>query len=117
MNGTGQDLRYALRRLGKSPAFTAVAVITLALGATRGTVLRMVLAEVLGMAGLGIAVGLPVALLLSSTIRSQLFGVSSKDPVTLWIATLAVIALAVASAALPARRAAKVDPMVALRYE
>jgi ABC-type antimicrobial peptide transport system permease subunit len=91
--------------------------IRIALGATRSTVLRMVLTEVLWLAGIGIAVGLPASLLLTQTIRSQLFGISNNDPLTLGMVVLLVSALALASAALPARRASKVDPMVALRYE
>jgi putative ABC transport system permease protein len=55
--------------------------------------------------------------LLTRAIRSQLFGVTSYDPLTLCVVVLAVSTLAFASAALPARKAAKVDPMVALRYE
>jgi putative ABC transport system permease protein len=50
-------------------------------------------------------------------VRSQLFGISSSDPLTLCLATLMIVVVATASALLPARRAAKVDPMVALRYE
>jgi putative ABC transport system permease protein len=91
--------------------------IRIALGATRSTGLRMVLTEVLWLAGIGIAVGLPTSLLLMRTIRSQLFGISNDDPLTLCAVVFLVSALALASAALPARRAAKVDPMVALRYE
>jgi putative ABC transport system permease protein len=91
--------------------------IRIALGATRTTVLRMVLTEVLWLAGIGIAVGLPTSLLLTRTIRSQLFGISNNDPLTLCAVIFLVSALALASAALPARRAARVDPMVALRYE
>lgn len=91
--------------------------IRIALGATRSTVLRMVLTEVLWLAGIGIAVGLPASILLTQTIRSQLFGISNNDPLTLCVVVFLVSALALASAALPARRAAKVDPMVALRYE
>jgi putative ABC transport system permease protein len=91
--------------------------IRMAVGATRAAVIRMVLAEVLVMAGIGIIVGAPLSLLLAHTVRSQLFDVSSSDPLTLSVVILAVVALAFVSAALPARRAAKVDPMVALRYE
>lgn len=91
--------------------------IRIALGATRSTVLRMVLTEVLWLAGIGIAVGLPASLLLTQTIRSQLFAISANDPLTLCVVVFLVSVLALASAALPARRAAKVDPMVALRYE
>jgi ABC-type antimicrobial peptide transport system permease subunit len=60
---------------------------------------------------------LPVSLLLAAAIRSQLFGISSHDPVTFGAVVFLVSGLAFASAALPARRAAQVDPMVALGYE
>lgn len=91
--------------------------IRIAVGATRARVIRMVLKEVLWMAGTGIAIGVPLALLLSSLVRTQLFGVSGSDPFTLCAVCAVILAVALASAALPARRAAKVDPIVALRYE
>ena len=91
--------------------------IRIALGATRARVIRMVLTEVSWLAGIGIVAGLPVSLLLAHAVRSQLFGVSTSDPLTIWVVCLAVVAVGFASAALPARRAAKVDPMVALRCE
>jgi ABC-type antimicrobial peptide transport system permease subunit len=91
--------------------------VRIAMGATRTTVVRMVLAEVLWLAGIGIAAGLPLSLLFAQAVRSQLFGVSNSDPLTLSVVIVLVAAVAFGSAALPARRAAKVDPMVALRYE
>ena len=91
--------------------------VRMAIGATRAAVLRMVLAEVLWMAGYGIAVGLPLSFLLARSVRHQLFGVSGSDPLILCVVCLVIVSVALASAALPARRAAKVDPMVALRYE
>jgi putative ABC transport system permease protein len=91
--------------------------VRIAMGATRTTVVRMVLAEVLWLAGIGIAAGLPLSLLFAHAVRSQLFGVSNNDPLTLGMAIVLVAAVAFLSAALPARRAAKVDPMVALRYQ
>ena len=91
--------------------------IRIALGATRITIIRMVLVEVLWLAGIGIAAGLPLSLLFAHAVRSQLFGVSNSDPFTLGVVVVLVAAVAFVSAALPARRAASVDPMVALRYE
>ena len=91
--------------------------IRMALGATRGSVVRMVLFEVLWLAGISIAVALPLSLLLMRAARSQLYGISSSDPLTLCLMTVLVIVVALASAMLPARRAAKVEPMKALRYE
>ncbi len=91
--------------------------IRIALGAGRRSVMRMVLVEVLWLAGVSIAVALPASLLLTSAVRSQLYGISSSDPLTLVVVTALVAAVALASALLPARRAAKTEPMVALRYE
>jgi putative ABC transport system permease protein len=91
--------------------------IRMALGATRATVVRMVLFEVLWLAGISIAITLPVSLLAMRAVRSQLFGISSSDPLTLGLMTLLVTLVALASAMLPARRAARVEPMTALRYE
>jgi putative ABC transport system permease protein len=91
--------------------------IRIALGAARSSVMRMVLVEVLWLAGISIAVALPASLLLTWAARSQLFGISSSDPLTLAVVTLLVAAVALASALLPARRAARTDPMKALRYE
>jgi ABC-type antimicrobial peptide transport system permease subunit len=91
--------------------------IRMALGATRASVVRMVLFEVLWLAGISIAITLPASLLLMRAVRSQLYGISSSDPLTLGLMTLLVTLVALASAMLPARRAARVEPMKALRYE
>lgn len=91
--------------------------IRMALGATRGGVVRVVLMEVLWLAGIAVVIALPLSLLLGRAVRSQLFGVSSSDPSSLAAATLLIVLVAIAAASLPARRAAKVDPIVALRYE
>jgi predicted permease len=91
--------------------------LRIALGAARGSVMRMVLREVLWLAGISTAIALPASVLLARSIRSQLFGISSSDPLTLLLVTLLIVLIAVLSALVPARRAAKVDPMVALRYE
>jgi ABC-type antimicrobial peptide transport system permease subunit len=91
--------------------------IRLSLGSTRGRVLSLVLRETLWMVVAGIAIGVPVTLLLARLVSSQLYGVSSGDPLTLAIAALLMLAVAVLSGLIPARRAARVDPMIALRYE
>jgi len=91
--------------------------IRIALGATRGAVARMVLTEVAQLAGTSILVALPLAWILSHLVRSQLFGVSNHDPLTLGVTTLLVAIVALLAAWLPTRRATRIDPMVALRYE
>jgi ABC-type antimicrobial peptide transport system permease subunit len=91
--------------------------IRLALGATRATVLGMVLRESLLLVLAGIAIGVPLALAASRLISGLLFGVSATDPATISLASVLMIVVAALAALLPARRAARVDPMVALRYE
>jgi len=91
--------------------------IRMALGAQRFAVMRLVLADVLWLAGIAIVVTLPLAVLLSRTVRSQLYGVSPADPTVLVAGTLMIAVVAMLSALLPARRAATVEPMKALRTE
>ncbi len=91
--------------------------VRLAVGAQRGEVLLMVLRESLILAGVGIAIGLPLALLASRLLRAMLFGVGPDDWLTFAGALLAVVMVAVAAAFIPARRAAGTDPMQALRAE
>ena len=91
--------------------------IRMALGATRASVVRVVLFEVLWLAGIAVAVALPLSLLLGSAVRSQLYGISSSDPLSLIAATLLIVLVALIAASLPAGRAARVNPIVALRYE
>ena len=77
----------------------------------------MVLSEVARLTAIGMAAGLPLCFILARAVHDQLFGISNYDPLTLCVVCVVIMAVAFASAALPARRAAKVDPMVALRYE
>ena len=79
--------------------------------------MRMILREALAVTMAGIVIGLPCALAAARIITHMLFGVTPYDPVTLVIVSAALIAVAVAACYVPARRAMKVDPMVALRYE
>ena len=91
--------------------------IRMALGADRGTVVRMVMREVGWMAAIGIAIGLPCAIALGRLIQSQLFGLAAYDPLTLALATVTLAAAALVAGYIPAERATRVDPVVALRYE
>ncbi len=91
--------------------------VRMALGADRATVMGLVLRDVLKLAGISVLVALPVALLATRALKSQLFGVSTMSPMVYVPVTLVVLVVAVVAAALPARRAAGVDPMEALRSE
>jgi putative ABC transport system permease protein len=91
--------------------------IRMALGAKRENVLRLVISSALILATTGIAIGLGGALLLTRLMSGLLYGIRPGDPTT-FVATVIVLGvLAFAGSYIPARRAAKVDPMVALRYE
>jgi ABC-type antimicrobial peptide transport system permease subunit len=91
--------------------------VRMALGASRSSVVRMVLQEVLWLAGIGIVVALPVSVGLSRLMKTQLYGVSNYDPLTVAAVVVLVTLVALVAALLPARRAAGIDPMKALRYE
>jgi predicted permease len=89
--------------------------VRLALGATSGSVVRLVLRDTMVMMSIGIAIGAPAALALSSLVESQLYGVAAHDPLTLFAATALMACVAVAAGYLPARRAAMTDPTIVLR--
>jgi ABC-type antimicrobial peptide transport system permease subunit len=91
--------------------------IRLALGATRPNVLRMVLRQGMTPVGVGIGLGAVAACALTRVLRGMLYGVSPMDPLTFAAGTLLLSLIAILACFLPARRAARIDPMVALRHE
>jgi ABC-type antimicrobial peptide transport system permease subunit len=91
--------------------------VRMALGAVTGNVVWLVVREVLLMVAIGVAVGVPAALALTRLLGSQLYGIAPGDPATVVFATLGIAAIAALSAYFPARRATRVDPVNALRYE
>jgi predicted permease len=91
--------------------------IRLALGAQPGLVIWMVMREVLVLLGIGLAVGIPAAIALGRYVSTVLYGITPNDP---WMATWTMVLLTIVSAAaglIPARRASRIDPILALRYE
>ncbi len=91
--------------------------IRMALGASQSDVLGMVMKEVVALVAIGLAIGVPLALVSSRLISSLLFGLKPTDPLILAAATVLVLAVTALAGYLPARRAMRVDPMIALRYE
>ena len=88
-----------------------------ALGATRANVFTLVVRQGLVLALLGVAIGIPAAVALTRVIASRLFGVTATDPTTLAAAAVMFVSIALLACSIPARRATKVDPLVALRTE
>jgi ABC-type antimicrobial peptide transport system permease subunit len=91
--------------------------LRMALGASRTGVLRMVLSEGGKLAAIGVVIGLAASLALTQLMGSMLYGVSATDPLTFIGVAIILTLIALAACYIPARRAMRVDPMVALRYE
>ena len=91
--------------------------LRIALGAQRSALLRMVLRDAWRLVGIGLAIGVPIALLSGSALRAILFEVAPDDGRTIAVVCLLLAGVATAAAYAPARRASRIDAMVALRNE
>jgi predicted permease len=91
--------------------------IRMALGAQRGSVLWLVMRRAAAFLIIGASIGIPAALLATRLVKTFLYGISAEDPMAIILATLVLVAVTALASFLPARRATKVDPMIALRYE
>ena len=91
--------------------------IRMALGARGNNIIWMILREVLSLVIAGLLIGVPTALFAGRFISNQLFGLNPSDPVTLIGAALTLTLVALLAGFLPARRASRVNPLIALRYE
>jgi putative ABC transport system permease protein len=91
--------------------------VRMALGARRSDVLKMVMGQGMRLTGIGLAIGLAAALGATRLLSPLLYGIGANDPTTMTAVALGVAAIALSACYLPARRAMRVDPSVALRYE
>ena len=91
--------------------------IRMALGAQRGAVVRMVLGEVLVLAAASLGIGMGIALATSKFVASFLYGIQPNDPVALALAVLTLLGAALVAGYVPARKASRIDPIIAVRHE
>jgi len=91
--------------------------IRMALGARAGDVLRLVMSESMRLVAIGVAIGLAVAMAAGRLVSSLLFGLGATDAITILVATVVMVTVSALAGYLPARRASRVDPLVALHYE
>lgn len=135
IDNLARDIRYAVRTLGRSPGFTATALLVLAVGIGPNTAVfsvvnrnrsfqsidvaesKLVIGQGGRLAGVGIVMGLAGAFALTRVLEKMLFGVKPSDGLAFAGAALALGAVAVAASFVPALRAARVDPVTALRHD
>jgi len=91
--------------------------VRMALGARPADVLRMILAEGLKLVAVGVVIGIAAALMLTRLLEGMVYGVSMRDPLIFVLVNLLLVTVSLAACYVPARRAMRVDPLVALRYE
>ena len=112
-----QDVRYAGRGLLKSPGFTLAAVLALGLGIGVTTTLFSVLRQAIGITVIGLVIGLSTSFALRRVLLGFLYGVSPHDTLSLVMVLGILIGATAAASYIPARRATKVEPLVALRCQ
>jgi len=91
--------------------------VRMALGARPADVLRMILTEGLKLVAVGVALGIAAALLLTRLLEGMIYGVSMRDPLIFVVVNLLLVTVSLSACYVPARRAMRVDPLIALRYE
>ena len=91
--------------------------VRMALGAQRSRVLRLIIGESVRLVAMGLAIGTAASLAATQVLSSMLYGVTATDPLTFFVVAVLLTIVALLASYIPARRAMRVDPMVALRYE